>query len=188
MAALQGAFEFKRTPGIQRPARGDNRTGQAIWALGVDGRSRRIQPRWGGITGPTNLSRRRIAVRSNVSAIFLTFWQEVPGGENHCAAGRLAAPVAVWPEAMAAEGWFKALVGGVSCGEAGLSAAGSEAATSGTALTAQTAAQASASPAPNRSSRPGAPRSRAVFITIARTSPGFNAGLRSSIRATSPLT
>ena len=28
----------------ERPVRGDNRTGQAIWALGVDGRSRRIQP------------------------------------------------------------------------------------------------------------------------------------------------
>jgi len=28
----------------KRPVRGDNRTGQAIWALGVDGRSRRIQP------------------------------------------------------------------------------------------------------------------------------------------------
>jgi len=27
----------------QRPVRGDNRTGQAIWALGVDGRSRQIQ-------------------------------------------------------------------------------------------------------------------------------------------------
>src|SRR6516165_4480523 len=26
----------------ERPVRGDNRTGQAIWALGVDGRSRRI--------------------------------------------------------------------------------------------------------------------------------------------------
>ena len=28
----------------ERPVRGDNRTGQAIWALGVDGRSRLIQP------------------------------------------------------------------------------------------------------------------------------------------------
>ena len=37
----------------ERPVRGDNRTGQAILALGVDGRSRRIQPRWGGITAPT---------------------------------------------------------------------------------------------------------------------------------------
>ena len=40
-------------PRNERPVRGDNRTGQAIWALGVDGRSRRIQPRWGGITAPT---------------------------------------------------------------------------------------------------------------------------------------
>jgi hypothetical protein len=37
----------------ERPVRGDNRTGQAIWALGMDGRSRQIQPRWGGITPPT---------------------------------------------------------------------------------------------------------------------------------------
>lgn len=40
-------------PPNERPARGDNRAGQAIWALGVDGRSRRIQPRWGGLTAPT---------------------------------------------------------------------------------------------------------------------------------------
>src|ERR1700722_13887476 len=33
-----------RTSETKRPVRGDNRTGQAIWALGVDGRSRRIQP------------------------------------------------------------------------------------------------------------------------------------------------
>ncbi len=39
----------------ERPVRGDNRTGQAIRALGVDGRSRRIQPRWGGITAPTDI-------------------------------------------------------------------------------------------------------------------------------------
>jgi hypothetical protein len=37
---------FLQKPGAEneRPVRGDNRTGQAIWALGVDGRSRRIQP------------------------------------------------------------------------------------------------------------------------------------------------
>jgi hypothetical protein len=40
----------RKSPGTKssaekkRPVRGDNRTGQAIWALGVDGRSRRIQP------------------------------------------------------------------------------------------------------------------------------------------------
>src|SRR3979409_1126348 len=75
----------------ERPVRGDNRTGQAIWALGVDGRSRRIQPRWGGITAPTHIGRRRPPARSNPSAIFLTFWQGLRGG-NYCAAGRWASP------------------------------------------------------------------------------------------------
>ena len=37
-------FFQKTCAGNERPVRGDNRTGQAIWALGVDGRSRRIQP------------------------------------------------------------------------------------------------------------------------------------------------
>nr|GAJ34064.1 hypothetical protein BDOA9_0132620 [Bradyrhizobium sp. DOA9] len=31
-----------RSPQKKRPVRGDNRTGRAIWALGVDGRSRLI--------------------------------------------------------------------------------------------------------------------------------------------------
>src|SRR3984885_13445695 len=63
--------------GNERPVRGDNRTGQAIWALGVDGRSRRIQPRWGGITAPTLIRRGRGAGRSTRRAIFLTFRQEL---------------------------------------------------------------------------------------------------------------
>lgn len=60
--------------------------------------------------------------------------------------------------------------------------------TAGAAVEAVTAAKASAPPAPNRSSRPGVPRSRAVFVRIARRSFGFNAGLRSSISAATPLT
>src|SRR5258707_12116779 len=75
----------------ERPVRGDNRTGQAIWALGVDGRLRRIQPRWGGITAPTYVGRGRAAARSNDPAIFLTFWQEFFGGD-YFAAKRLALP------------------------------------------------------------------------------------------------
>jgi hypothetical protein len=59
----------------ERPVRGDNRTGQAIWALGVDGRSRRIQPRWGGITAPTQIGRGRTAARSNGVGNFLTSWK-----------------------------------------------------------------------------------------------------------------
>ena len=57
----------------ERPVRGDNRTGQAIWALGVDGRSRRIQPRWGGITAPTHIGRSRVGARSKRRAIFFVF-------------------------------------------------------------------------------------------------------------------
>lgn len=65
----------------ERPVRGDNRTGQAIWALGVDGRSRRIRPRWGGITAPTSIGRGGGATRSNGAAIFLTLWQEFLDGK-----------------------------------------------------------------------------------------------------------
>src|SRR5258708_2292781 len=73
---------LKRTAENERPVRGDNRTGQAIWALGVDGRSRQIQPRWGGITAPTAIGRDRAAGRSNGVAIFLTFWRAVPRPKN----------------------------------------------------------------------------------------------------------
>src|SRR5450432_2337282 len=66
----------------ERPVRGDNRTGQAIQALGVDGRSRRIQPRWGGITAPTHIGRARPAERSNRRAIFLSFWQKFWAGNS----------------------------------------------------------------------------------------------------------
>src|SRR6478752_5777545 len=66
----------------ERPVRGDNRTGQAIWALGVDGRSRRIQPRWGGITAPTYIGRSRVGRRSTDRAIFLTFLPGVFGRES----------------------------------------------------------------------------------------------------------
>jgi len=41
----------------------------------VDGRSRRIQPRWGGITAPTDIGRGRVAERSNGPRIFLTSGQ-----------------------------------------------------------------------------------------------------------------
>src|ERR1700730_9988285 len=82
--------------GNERPVRGDNRTGQAIWALGVDGRSRLIHPRWGGITAPTHSSRSRGATRSNPPAIFLRFWPGIfrrkllRGGANGIAGGRFA--------------------------------------------------------------------------------------------------
>ena len=53
----------------ERPARGDNRTGQAYMGAGVDGRSRRIQP-WGGVTNPTLISRGRVAERSKPKGLF----------------------------------------------------------------------------------------------------------------------
>src|ERR1700751_6125000 len=51
------AADFRNRTGIRwaenkRPDRGDNRSGRAIRALGVDGRSRLIQL-WGGKTAPT---------------------------------------------------------------------------------------------------------------------------------------
>src|SRR5437667_10589101 len=66
----------------ERPVRGDNRTGQAIQALGVDGRSRRIQPRWGGITAPTYICRQRVAERSKRPAIFFNFFGGLLGDES----------------------------------------------------------------------------------------------------------
>jgi hypothetical protein len=135
----------------ERPVRGDNRTGQAIWALGVDGRSRRIQPRWGGITAPTHIGRRRAAARSNRPAIFLTFsarnfgrifagfWTEI-----YCAAARLAPPAADLSDAMVAAGWSSALVPGTSCAPCTFSPAGrpgtAATGTAGAVVTAVTAA------------------------------------------------
>src|SRR6476619_2026189 len=73
MAELRLSRAHGQGPPNERPVRGDNRTGQAIWALGVDGRSRRIQPRWGGKTAPTYIGRGRVAERSNASADFFDF-------------------------------------------------------------------------------------------------------------------
>src|SRR5262249_24371569 len=44
-----------------------------------------------------------------------------------------------------------------------------DASAAGVTITASTETKASTSPAPNRSSRPGEPMSRAVFISVART-------------------
>jgi len=64
----------------ERPVRGDNRTGQAIWALGVDGRSRQIQPRWGGITAPTsNWSRQGCRTFKTTDDFFNSFGSRFGG-------------------------------------------------------------------------------------------------------------
>src|ERR1700722_44291 len=112
----------------ERPVRGDNRTGQAVWALGVDGRSRRIQPRWGGITAPTSILSQQHRRTFNAPACFFnflagTFGRELPDqgffGDrrigDYCAPGRRASPAAGLSgdgvsDAMVAEGTFNARV------------------------------------------------------------------------------
>src|ERR1700720_3513400 len=112
-----GAWNRPGCSANERPVRGDNRTGQAIWALGVDGRSRRIQPRWGGITAPTHIGRRRAAPRSNRFAIFLTFLAGIPGrifgrifAGIYRAVARLASPATDLSDAMVAADWSSARV------------------------------------------------------------------------------
>jgi hypothetical protein len=49
--------------------------GSSYMGAGVDGRSRRIQPRWGGITAPTLIGRGGLAKRSKRRQLFLTSGQ-----------------------------------------------------------------------------------------------------------------
>src|SRR5215472_8324427 len=76
LRCCRGVRSWKNRVENKRPDRGDNRSGQAIWALGVDGRSRLIQL-WGGITAPTPIGRRGDAPRSRRRSIFLTVRQGV---------------------------------------------------------------------------------------------------------------
>jgi hypothetical protein len=46
--------------------------GSSYMGAGVDGRSRRIQPRWGGITAPTSIGRGGLVKRSKRRRLFLT--------------------------------------------------------------------------------------------------------------------
>src|SRR6185295_9825788 len=69
-------------PKTRRPARGDNRAGQSYISAGVDGRSRNIQPRWGGITAPTWISRGRRPDVQKRRRIFLTFRAAIFRGEK----------------------------------------------------------------------------------------------------------
>ena len=77
--------DFVKRSGADIPQNRKTRPGgqpdgsRAIWALGVDGRSRRIQPRWGGITAPTDIVSREARQSSNGPAIFLTFWRGIFG-------------------------------------------------------------------------------------------------------------
>src|SRR5436309_1255460 len=168
----------------RRPVRGDSRTGQAIWALGWMGARAEY-----GLDGeesslPPGLGRAWAVARSNGPAFFSHYL-----GRFYWADGRVASPDTGLSKATADAGASSALGAPAFWRPTTFSErAGSVAAIEGLAATADTAANASASPAPNRSSRPGAPRSRAVLIKVARTSAGRKAGSRSSNSAATPLT
>jgi hypothetical protein len=66
---------------IERPVRGDNRTGQAIWALGGGWALAPNTASWGGFSAPTRISRRRGRARSTLPANFLTSWQGFRRGQ-----------------------------------------------------------------------------------------------------------
>src|SRR5258706_14479836 len=59
-------------------------------ALGVDGRSRRIQPRWGGITTPTDIVSRQGRSTFKRTSDFFNFLAGRFWRENYLAAGRTA--------------------------------------------------------------------------------------------------
>ena len=160
--ACQRNLVRQKRAGNERPVRGDNRTGQAIWALGVDGRSRRIQPMGRDNRSHTYSSRQRRRT-FKPEANFFNFlgcrsWQIA--AENHRAAGRSASFAADLSDAMAAP----AVVQGAAHGSVlpgprlfppPACPVRAATGTAGAATAAVTAAKASASPAPNRSSRPG---------------------------------
>jgi hypothetical protein len=127
----------------------------------------------------------------NGRRIFLTSWFRIP--EREPIAGRLATVAKVrlflrhcrHRRINGANGRQFLRFGGIFAGlgpslfcDFGLQRSATE-----TSAVALTAAKASASPAPKRSSRPGESRSRAVAVRIARSSRGVSAELRSSIRA-----
>ena len=72
--ALAGAPREARSRCPKRKTRpGGQPDGSSHMGAGVDGRSRRIQPRWGGTTTPTCIGRKRGAARSNPCELFLGF-------------------------------------------------------------------------------------------------------------------
>jgi hypothetical protein len=86
-----------KRPQKRKTRPGGQPDGSSYMGAGVDGRSRRIQPRWGGMTAPTSSSRGRATGRSTRRRIFLTSWQDSLAGifgglcsADYCAAGRLA--------------------------------------------------------------------------------------------------
>jgi hypothetical protein len=75
-AAATPALRQNKNGGNIPPKRktrpGGQPDGSSHMGAGVDGRSRRIQPRWGGITAPTLIGRGGLAKRSKGRRLFLT--------------------------------------------------------------------------------------------------------------------
>ena len=141
--------------GNERPVRGDNRTGQAIWALGVDGRSRRIQPMGRDYRSHINKSQHPRRTFKTAGDFFNFLFGTIAG--KSLRSGYFAAFAADLSDAIDGGASFSALL------TEALSADGSSAGvfspaglpeteasgTAGAAVAAVTAAKASASPAPN---------------------------------------
>jgi hypothetical protein len=120
-------------------------------------------------------------------AFFLTFWVRAFATRSYFPADRLSSRESDFSEATVATGDSRARMAGNSFRSEPFSPVALlplfvplDSADTATgvvpSIAALTAAKASASPAPNRSSRPGEPRSRAVLVSIARSSGGFSAG------------
>src|SRR5258705_1464692 len=84
-------------------------------ALGVDGRSRRIQPRWGGITAPTDIVSRQGRSTFKRTWDFFELFCGRFWPENYRAAGRSTSPTADLSDAMAAGGCIGARATGAAC-------------------------------------------------------------------------
>lgn len=139
MVELQGAAntqarlpkaDFRQAERRKHPQKRKTRPGgqpdgsSHMGALGVDGRSRRIQPRWGGITAPTVIVSREGRGTFKRTSDFFNFFGGRFWTENYRAAGRTAPPTADFSDAMAAGGWFSARVAGASCRSGTISPAG----------------------------------------------------------------
>jgi hypothetical protein len=74
LAAWESVADFEQAAtGNERPARGDSRTGQAIWALGWMGARAEYGLDGGGIVAPTVLGRGRAVGSSNRLPTFFQF-------------------------------------------------------------------------------------------------------------------
>jgi hypothetical protein len=72
MAGLR-TLPTQYAPQKRKTRPGGQPDGSSYMGAGVDGRSRRIQPRWGGIAAPTVIGRGGLAKRSKRPRIFLLF-------------------------------------------------------------------------------------------------------------------